>query len=76
MNKEQRRIQHIGLMIKKYREEKGWSRMELAKISNISRNTIANYENMNSGFGNATITNLYTLADVFGISIKEFFIDE
>ena len=76
MNRDQMRIQHIGMVIKRNREKKGWSRPELAQISKVARNTIANYENVVDGNGNPTITNLYALADAFGISIKEFFLDE
>ena len=76
MTKDQMRIQHIGMVIKKYREDRGWNRQELANYSKVARNTIANYENMLDGKGNPSIANLYALADAFGISVKEFFIDE
>ena len=51
------------------REEKGYSKMHLAKISGISRKTIEIIENKNAN--NAKLSTIEALAKALNVSVKD-----
>jgi len=55
--------------IKELREQKGWSQAELADKLGVHRITIVRIENGKS----KNIELLSRIADLFGVSLKEFF---
>jgi transcriptional regulator with XRE-family HTH domain len=60
----------IGLRIKKLREQKKISQLELSQIADLDRTYINSVEN---GRRNVSIVNIEKIAQSFGISIFEFF---
>lgn len=69
MEKEQLAI-YIGDKIKHYRKKVGLTQAELAAKIKMGHTTIANYE---KGFRSPKKDTLFDLADVFGVSIDDFF---
>ena len=62
--------QSIGTLIKKHREEKGVSQLDMAIDIEMSANQIGRIERAES---NPTVETLYAIANYFGIDIIEFF---
>ena len=62
--------QSIGAIIKKHREEKGVSQLDMAIDIEMSANQIGRIERAES---NPTVETLYAIANYFGIDIIEFF---
>lgn len=63
-------LQHIGLITRKYRKEKGLSQFKLGLEIGKSANQIGRIERAES---NPTVETLFELASFFKISISDFF---
>lgn len=61
---------YIGSTIKELRKQKRYTQTDLANILGVSKQTVSKYEN---GTIKANQDTLFLLADIFGISINEFF---
>lgn len=61
---------YVGSQIRKLREQHGWDQEKLAGKLNTSRVSISRYE---SGLRKANQDTLFDLADIFNVSINEFF---
>lgn len=62
--------QSIGAIIKKHREKKGVSQLDMAIDIEMSANQIGRIERAES---NPTVETLFTIANYFGVDIIEFF---
>lgn len=60
----------IGRKIKEFRSNRKWSQKELGKRIGVSHNTVSDYENGKITLGQDM---LFTLADVFEVTIDDFF---
>lgn len=60
----------IGHRIKKLREIKGISQLELSHLAELDRTYINSIEN---GRRNVSIVNIEKIANAFGMSVTEFF---
>lgn len=58
---------NIGKKLKKLRNEKGLTQVELGRMLNVGPTSIANYE---SGYSMPDIVSLAKLADIFGVSME------
>ena len=61
---------YVGSQIRRLREQHGWDQEKLAGKLNTSRVSISRYE---SGLRKANQDTLFDLADIFNVSINEFF---
>lgn len=61
---------HVGNKIKAIRKSKKWTQHQLATQLNTTKATISNYE---TGYRSPKNDMLFTIADVFNISIDDFF---
>lgn len=61
---------HVGQQIKKYRQARKMTQKELGFKIGVKHNTISSYE---SGINEPEQNTLFALAEVFGISINDFF---
>lgn len=61
---------YVGSQIRRLREQRGWDQEKLAGKLNTSRVSISRYE---SGLRKANQDTLFDLADIFNVSINEFF---
>ena len=64
---------NIGAIIKKHRLDRGLSQLNMGLDIDMSANQIGRIERAES---NPTIETLHTIANYFGIDIKEFFVKE
>lgn len=60
----------IGAKIREYRIMSGMSQMELADKIGVSYQQVQKYE---KGHGNISVKRLKQIADIFGVSITDFF---
>lgn len=60
----------IGSKIKDFRQKNSWTQTDLADKLNVAKSTIAGYE---KGYRNPSQTVLFSLADIFNVSINDFF---
>ncbi len=67
---EQKLKKFIGEKVKEYRKERKWSQKELGNRIGVSHNTVSDYENGKISIGQDM---LFVLADVFEITIDDFF---
>ncbi len=67
---EQNITKYIARRIRKYRELKGLTQLELATKIGVEHNTVSNYETGKNRPGNDV---LFTIAQVLGISINDLF---
>jgi transcriptional regulator with XRE-family HTH domain len=58
----------IGKKIRQFREQRNLTQEELGKTISVSRASIANYENSNQAI---YISDLYKIADAFGIDVGD-----
>lgn len=58
----------IGERIRKYRNNKGWTQLQLARRAEITATSVSLYENDRAL---PTIDSLWALADAFGCSMDE-----
>ena len=61
---------HVGNKIRALRKSKNWTQHQLATQLNTTKATISNYE---TGYRSPKKDMLFTIADVFNISIDDFF---
>ena len=61
---------HVGNKIRALRKSKKWTQQQLAAQINTTKATISNYE---TGYRSPKKDMLFTIADVFNISIDDFF---
>lgn len=61
---------YAGNKIKEFRKIKNWTQQQLATKLNTTKATISNYE---TGYRSPKKDMLFTIADVFNISIDDFF---
>ncbi len=61
---------YIGLKMKQFRSRKKMTQLDLAKILGVSKSAVANYE---QGIRAPKQDLLFKMADVFGVSLDEFF---
>ena len=66
------RAKNIGENIKKYREEKGYTKKQLAELVGISYNTIRTYE---CGSSNPSPYSLSIIAIALGVSVQDILRD-
>src|SRR5690625_4299851 len=60
----------VGSKIREYRKKKKMNQTELGKILGVNQNTVAGYE---KGDWEISYDNLFKLADLFEVSIDDFF---
>ncbi len=68
----QKRLSHLGVIIREYRFCNGLTQLDLADAAGIHYNTIRRLENSK---GNITLNTLFQLADALEIDLSDLFSD-
>ena len=74
-NTNQKRLQHLGSLIRESRFCHGYTQGELAAICGLHANTIKRFESQHKGFRDLRITTLYRIMDALEMDITDALVD-
>jgi len=74
-NTNQKRLRHIGSLVREARFCNGLTQHELANICGLHANTIKRFETQQNGFRDLRITTLYRIMDALEMDLADAFVD-